>query len=222
MWIKGQFTPEAQGLKLNQTIQRQMLHKMPGQHGDLKPRKRKSSSELKSSRKGTATRRKCIESIKTHSAAENPSVVHDYSGADSPQERLSRISCECMLTAGRRRCLASPELGGQEGKENELRTGLDMDSCRINSSFNKQESEEMECEDSVRTMFPDDDSNQILPVEQFFGNLDAVQDFPQRLPESSARARRKNRRRQYYALEDSDEEEVNFSSEQQEDIGTTQ
>ena len=27
----------------------------------------------------------------------------------------------------------------------------------------------------AESIFPDDDSNQILPVEQFFGNLDAMQ-----------------------------------------------
>lgn len=124
-----------------------------------------------------------------------------------------------MLTAGRRRCLADPELDGQEGKENELRTVLDKDSCRTDGTFDKHEPEEMECDDPVRNIYPDEDSNQILPVEQFFGNLDAVQDFPQRSSASSARAHRKIRRRQYYAREDSDEEEADFSRTQQGDGG---
>ncbi|XP_060912933.1 UPF0688 protein C1orf174 homolog isoform X1 [Labrus mixtus] len=199
-----------------------MLHKMPGQPDGLKPRKRKSSSEVKSSRKASATRRRCTQSPKTHSSAESTSVVGGLSKVDAPQERLSSISCECTLTAGRRRCLASPELEGQEGKENELRTGLDMDSCRLNNIFDKQESEDMECEDSVRHMFPDDDSNQILPVEQFFGNLDTVQDFPQRSSASSARVQRENGRRHYFALEDSDEEELDFSTMQKGDGGGIQ
>lgn len=199
-----------------------MLTKMPGQHGGLKPRKRKNNSEHKSSRKGSATRQ-CLKSPKTHSAAGSTPAVCGHNKSDSPQtERLSLISCECMLTAGRRRCLASPELEGQEGKENELRTALDVDGCRTDSNFNKPESEEMECDDPVRNMFPDEDSNQIYPVDQFFGNLDVVQDFPQRSSASSARAQRKNRRRQYYAREDSDEEEVDFSSVQQGDGGGNQ
>ncbi|XP_074538367.1 UPF0688 protein C1orf174 homolog [Halichoeres trimaculatus] len=195
-----------------------MLHKMPGQHGDLKPRKRKNNSEHKSSRKGSAARQ-CLKSPKSHSAAESTTVECSYNQSESPEERLPLISCECMLTPGRRRCLASPELEGQESKENEPRTALYMDRCRMDSNFDKQESEEMECEDPVRNMFPDEDSNQILPVEQFFGNLDVVQDFPQRSSASSARAQRKNRRRQYYAREDSDEEEVDFSGIQQGDGG---
>uniref|UniRef100_UPI0037E7F7F2 UPF0688 protein C1orf174 homolog n=1 Tax=Semicossyphus pulcher TaxID=241346 RepID=UPI0037E7F7F2 len=194
-----------------------MLRKMPGQHDGLEPRKRKSSSK-----KASATRRRCMKSPKTHSAAECTSVVGGNTKSDSPEERLSRISCECTLTAGRRRCLASPDLEGQEGKENELRTELYMDSCRMYNNLDKQESEDMDCEESIMNMFPDDDSNQILPVEQFFGNLDAVQDFPQRSSASSVRGQRENRRRQYYALEDSDEEEVDFSSMQHNDRGATQ
>lgn len=101
-------------------------------------------------------------------AAESSAAVSVHSKADSPKQRLSCISCECHQTAGRRRCSASPEHEGQEGKENEQ----GLDSCRLNGSLDKQEAEDMECEE---TLFPDDDSNQILPVEQFFGNLDVVQ-----------------------------------------------
>lgn len=113
-----------------------------------------------------------MKSSKTPSAAESSAAVSGYSKADGPLERLSHISCECHQSAGRRRCSASPEPEGREGKENELRTGLDLDSCRVNGTLDKQEAEDMECEE---TIFPDDDSNQILPVEQFFGNLDVVQ-----------------------------------------------
>lgn len=194
-----------------------MIHKMPGQLDSLKPRKRKS--DVKSSRKASATRRRCVRGPKTHSAAESSSVSSGYSKADGPLERLSRISCECHQSAGRRRCPASPELGeGHEGKENE-----DLDSCRVNGFLDKQEShEDMDCEETSKNLFPDDDSNQILPVEQFFGNLDAVQDFPQR--STSARSHRQNRRRHYYAREDSDEEGeavVGLSSTQQDDGGST-
>ncbi|KAI3356693.1 hypothetical protein L3Q82_003379 [Scortum barcoo] len=186
---------------------------MPGQLDSLKPRKRKSSSEGKSSRKASATRRRYMKSPKTHSAAESSSAVGGYGKADGPLERLSRISCECHQSAGRRRCSASPELEGQEGKENEeVRTGLDLDGCRVNGILDKHESEDMECEESSKNIFPDDDSNQILPVEQFFGNLDTVQDFPQRSSATSARSQRQNRRRHYYAQEESDEEEAGLSS----------
>lgn len=192
-----------------------MMHKMPGQLGNMKPRKRKRGSEAKHSRKASSTRRKCMKSPKTSSAAESSSV--GYGKAAGPLESLSRISCECHQSAGRRRCSASPQLGGQEGKENELRTGSDWDSCRLNGTWDKQESEDMDYEETGKNIFPDDDSNQILPVEQFFGNLEVVQDFPQRSSATSARVHRENRRRHYYAPEDSDEEEVGLSSTQQDD-----
>ncbi|XP_075949299.1 UPF0688 protein C1orf174 homolog isoform X3 [Anarhichas minor] len=138
--------------------------KMPGRLDGLRPRKRKSSS-----RKASTPRSGCTKSPKTQPAAESSSVVGVCSKADVPLERLSRISCECHQLSGRRRCSASPELEGQEGKENELRTRPEPDSPRV------KESEDMDCEETSKNIFPDDDSNQILPVEQFFGNLDAVQ-----------------------------------------------
>ena len=114
-----------------------------------------------------------MKSPKMPSAAESGAAVSGY----GPLERLSRISCECHQSAGRqrRRCSASPELEGQEGKENELRSELDLDSFRANGTLDKQEPEDMDFEEADKNLFPDDDSNQILPVEQFFGNLDTVQ-----------------------------------------------
>ncbi|XP_063737361.1 UPF0688 protein C1orf174 homolog isoform X2 [Eleginops maclovinus] len=174
--------------------------------------------------KASTTRRKCVKSpimqpaaaaAAAAAAAGSSSAVDGLSKADGAVERLSAISCECQQSAGRKRCSASPELEGQEGKENEVRTGLEVDSCRVNCVWDKHESEDMDCEESSKNIFPDDDSNQILPVEQFFGNLDAVQDFPQRLPASSARGQSDNagrRRRHYYAAENSDEEEAGVSS----------
>ena len=123
----------------------------------------------------SSTRRRCMKSSKTHSAADSGAAASGHSKADGPMERLSHISCECHQSAGRRRCTASPELEGQEGKENELRSGLDVDSCRVNGASDKQDPEDMDCEEINKNFFPDDDSNQILPVEQFFGNLDTVQ-----------------------------------------------
>ncbi|XP_056279614.1 UPF0688 protein C1orf174 homolog [Pseudoliparis swirei] len=121
--------------------------------------------------------------------------------ADVPPERLSVISCECHQLAGRRRCAASPQL---EGKENELKARPG----EPGGGGAKRESEDTDCGESVKDVFPDNDSNQILPVEQFFGNLGAIQDFPQRSSETSARVQRERRRRHYYAPEDSDEEEA--------------
>lgn len=97
--------------------------------------------------------------------------------AGARQERGSRISCECQQNAGGRRCSASPETEGREGKENE-----DWDVCGVNRSLDRQQAAGPECEDSGDPVFPDDDSNQILPVEQFFGNMDIVQVRGRRVP----------------------------------------
>lgn len=65
----------------------------------------------------------------------------------------------------------------------------------------------MDCEDYGKTLFPDDDSNHVLPVEHFFGNMDTLQDFPQRTPAPSTSVQRSQRRRRYYAPEDSEDSE---------------
>lgn len=112
------------------------------------------------------------------SAAEESSALK----SSKPAEKPSRISCECQEAADRRRCSGSPELEGQEGKENEQRSEQEVSSCKANSVLEEQASENTETENSTRVLFPDDDSNQILPVEQFFGNLDIVQVRCRRLP----------------------------------------
>ncbi|XP_026863476.2 UPF0688 protein C1orf174 homolog [Electrophorus electricus] len=55
--------------------------------------------------------------------------------------------------------------------------------------------------------FFDEDSNHIFPVEQFFGNLDSVQEYSGKATTERI-SRREYRRRHYYAKEDSDEEQI--------------
>uniref|UniRef100_A0A3B3XNS3 CA174 n=1 Tax=Poecilia mexicana TaxID=48701 RepID=A0A3B3XNS3_9TELE len=181
---------------------------MPSQLDNMTSRKRKSSSEVRASRKVSASEKKNRKSQKMHLSPEDSSALRTSKSAD----KLSRISCECHEAADRRRCLGSPELEGQEGKENELRSEQEVSSCKANSVLEEQAPECVEPENSSRVLFPDDDSNQILPVEQFFGNLDIVQDFPRRSPATSPSARRKERFRHYYAQEDSDGEEVSHGA----------
>ncbi|KAJ8257600.1 hypothetical protein GJAV_G00187520 [Gymnothorax javanicus] len=56
-------------------------------------------------------------------------------------------------------------------------------------------------------IYLDDDSNQVLPVGQFFGNIELVQDFPARAPSSESMSRREYRRLHYVAKIDSDEDD---------------
>ncbi|XP_061529376.1 UPF0688 protein C1orf174 homolog [Phycodurus eques] len=183
------------------------MHKMPGQLNDLKHKKRKNISEATPPPKGSTTRRKCMKSQKTHSTAESSSAGGADNKVAGDAGRASRISCECLQSTGRRRCSASPLLDGQEGKENTLRAALLLDTCAWYDVQDRSEPEDMDCDETDKNMFPDDDSNQILPVEQFFGNLDAVQDFPQRTSATSSRHKKQHRRRHYVAREDSDEDE---------------
>lgn len=183
-----------------------MTHTMEGQLDNLKPRKRKNNSGARNSRKASAAG-KCVRSPKRPSPSEGSSASDDCRRSADPLERISRISCECHLSAGRRRCSASPDPRGREGKENEATAG--RDGGRGNSARDKREPERMDYEEREKiVLFPDDDSNEILPVEQFFGNLDTVQDFPQRPSTMCPSSRREHKRRHYYAPEDSDEDEA--------------
>lgn len=106
--------------------------------------------------------------------SQSDSVVGFCSELTTTSERL--ISCECHERAEKTSCGSPPTLEEQEGKENKVRTRLDLDPCRTNGFPEKMEGEDVE--ESVEidiSIFPDDDSNQILPVEQFFGNLEVVQ-----------------------------------------------
>ena len=84
---------------------------------------------------------------------------------------LRHISCECEDREKHPGCGVSPDPGESEGKENCL--GPEQNHC-MNSL-----SETMEGNNTEKyvdnDIFPDDNSNQILPVEQFFGNLEVVQ-----------------------------------------------
>ncbi|KAK3540280.1 hypothetical protein QTP70_029619 [Hemibagrus guttatus] len=80
------------------------------------------------------------------------------------------------------------------------------------ASANPEKMEDAECCGSADRadpgLFFDEDSNHIFPVEQFFGNLDAVQDISRRPAGTEGMTRREYRRRHYYAKEDSDEEQT--------------
>lgn len=58
-------------------------------------------------------------------------------------------------------------------------------------------------------LFFDEDSNHIFPVEQFFGNMDVVQEeYPGRTPGSKRMSRREYRSLHFYAKEDSEDEQL--------------
>ncbi|XP_028309933.1 UPF0688 protein C1orf174 homolog isoform X2 [Gouania willdenowi] len=156
-----------------------------------------------------------MKSPKTQPTAGSSTGATGYRKPVDPLETPSLISCECHLSTGSRRCSASPQLENQEGKENKLGAELGR-GLEGNRTSDKGEPEHMDYEETGKIVYPDDDSNEILPVEQFFGNLHTVQELPQRPHAASSRA---HQRRHYYAPEnsDDDDEELNLSSRQHED-----
>ncbi|XP_029520578.2 uncharacterized protein LOC115132264 [Oncorhynchus nerka] len=130
-----------------------------------------------------------------------------------------RLICDGYKWDEKTRCGAPPDMDELwEGKENGLR--FELNYRRTNVLPENMEGDETEAGVVIdKSIFLDDDSNQVLPVEKFFGNMEVVQDCPQRSAASSTFSRREHRRRQYYAKEDSDEE--GYTDMQQEDINGT-
>uniref|UniRef100_A0A3P8V933 Uncharacterized protein n=1 Tax=Cynoglossus semilaevis TaxID=244447 RepID=A0A3P8V933_CYNSE len=160
----------------------------------------------------SATKRRCVKGSQKNSAPESSSADCGDSQTGGSRSKGSCIICECHRSPGRTRCSESPDLEGLEGKENKLQTRLEWDDCSRNCTGGKQDCGSLDIKDTSATIFPDDDSNQILPIEQFFGNLDVVPDLSQESSDQKA-----NRRRQFYAGADSDEDEGHFSCASQED-----
>ncbi|KAJ8016672.1 hypothetical protein DPEC_G00009680 [Dallia pectoralis] len=103
-----------------------------------------------------------------------------------------------------------------EGKENGLRYELEnYRTTTLPERIQGEETEEVVV--TEQSIFLDDDSNHVLPVEKFFGNMEVVQDCLQRTTTTSICSRREHRRRQYYAKEDSDDEI--YTDLKQNDIG---
>ncbi|KAG7332608.1 hypothetical protein KOW79_004442 [Hemibagrus wyckioides] len=119
------------------------------------------------------------------------------SGSVTEMDRTQARLVSCTDRGGRKE---------RRGKENSA--GKASASARANP----EKMEDAECCGSADRADPglifDEDSNHIFPVEQFFGNLDAVQDISRRSAGTEGMTRREYRRRHYYAKEDSDEEQT--------------
>lgn len=184
---------------------------MSGRHGNLKRRKGKCNPEAKGSSK-SPLKRKVTKRQKvdiTHTTATMSQKSTTYCVGSEPTE-ISQISCECHRKTC---CAALPEREEVYSKENKVGM-IEPDHCSSSAFPEKMESEDMEGIEN-KTVFPDDDSNQILPVEQFFGNLEVVQDCPQRSTATSTFSKRELRRRNYYAKEDSNDGDCSTDMQQE-------
>ncbi|XP_067270008.1 UPF0688 protein C1orf174 homolog isoform X2 [Pseudorasbora parva] len=94
--------------------------------------------------------------------------------------------------------------GERRGKENSAAKGTGLTSGSAEVKMDQTVHSSQTREDP--SIFFDEDSNHIFPVEQFFGNLDVVEDNPRRTPGSKRMSRREYRSMHYYAKEDSEEE----------------
>ncbi|KAJ8386879.1 hypothetical protein AAFF_G00165800 [Aldrovandia affinis] len=110
---------------------------------------------------------------------------------------------ECMTVANE----LCPENPRRDPIELEEKAALEVDHYCVNDSFEEAEESEMKMQIQVdSSIFLDDDSNQVMPVEQFFGNIELVQDYPARTPASVPMSRREYRRLHFIAKDDSDED----------------
>ncbi|XP_017322898.1 UPF0688 protein C1orf174 homolog [Ictalurus punctatus] len=120
------------------------------------------------------------------------------SGSVTEPDRVQARLVSCADRGGRKE---------RRGKENSA-----VKASASAARPNPERMEEAECCGSTDRadpgLFFDEDSNQIFPVEQFFGNLDAVQDISHKSTGTEGMSRREYRRRHYYAKEDSDEEQT--------------
>ncbi|XP_062397911.1 UPF0688 protein C1orf174 homolog [Sardina pilchardus] len=110
-------------------------------------------------------------------------------------------------TRGRKKTGKSPT-GGMvlRGKENTADTQGSPPRRRTKSSAEGVEMRVSSTHESPSVIM-DEDSNDIYPVGQFFGNLDLLPDYPERPSTTEAGSRREHRRRHYYAKEESEEDE---------------
>ncbi|CAB1329788.1 unnamed protein product [Coregonus sp. 'balchen'] len=199
---------------------------MSSRVSNLKRRKEKctrASSDLnlkvKSSDKSSVKRMDVKKTKLEDSKTEMPLNDCMVGGCRASTTTSEKLSCDGYKWDEKTRCGAPPDMDELwEGKENGLR--FELNYCKTNGLPENMEGDETE-EGVVidKSIFLDDDSNQVLPVEKFFGNMEVVQDCPRRSAASSTFSRREHRRRQYYAKEDSDEEEG--YTDMQDDIGGT-
>ncbi|KAA0714116.1 UPF0688 protein C1orf174 -like protein [Triplophysa tibetana] len=95
----------------------------------------------------------------------------------------------------------------QRGKEN----ACVLTHCRSSGSTEAKMDQTVVCGSQTRVepgIFFDEDSNHIFPVEQFFGNMDVVQEYQRRSPGSKRMSRKEYRSQHFYAKEESEDEQL--------------
>ncbi|KAJ8371148.1 hypothetical protein SKAU_G00111760 [Synaphobranchus kaupii] len=173
--------------------------------------KRKSTAavyrqETKSSNKGSLKTADVPCVAKRHKVAETERIPDNEKQGDCRE--LHGCSNSQLLVNGdgegglcrESTCRDPVDLGDKEAWE--------VEHCDVNGGLEEAEESEMKMQIEVdSSIFLDDDSNQVMPVGQFFGNIELDQDYPAaRAPASVPMSRREYRRLHYIAKDDSDDD----------------
>ncbi|XP_026108755.1 UPF0688 protein C1orf174 homolog isoform X1 [Carassius auratus] len=162
-----------------------------------------------------AVRRRVLRGLMQRSASDIASVVQQMAGDSDEAKRLPKrpfhgeveetssanMNENVKIKPGKK----TP--GERRGKENSAAKCTALTSGSAEAKMDQTVIHSPQTRDDPSIFF-DEDSNHIFPVEQFFGNMDVVQDYPQRTPGSKRMSRREYRSMHYYAKEDSEDEQL--------------
>uniref|UniRef100_A0A8C1Y773 Uncharacterized protein n=1 Tax=Cyprinus carpio TaxID=7962 RepID=A0A8C1Y773_CYPCA len=163
-----------------------------------------------------AVRRRVLRGLMQRSASDIASAVEQMAGDGGEAKRLPKRpfhgeveeNSSATMNENVKIKPGKKTPGERRGKENSAakRTALTGGSAEAKMDQTVIHSPQTREDPSI---FFDEDSNHIFPVEQFFGNMDVVQDdYPRRTPGSKRMSRREYRSMHYYAKEDSEDEEL--------------
>uniref|UniRef100_A0A8C1MJZ8 Uncharacterized protein n=1 Tax=Cyprinus carpio TaxID=7962 RepID=A0A8C1MJZ8_CYPCA len=162
-----------------------------------------------------SVRRRVLRGLMQRSASDIASAVEQMAGDGGEAKRLPKRpfhgeveeNSSATMNENVKIKPGKKTPGERRGKENSAakRTALTGGSAEAKMDQTVIHSPQTREDPSI---FFDEDSNHIFPVEQFFGNMDVVQDYPRRTPGSKRMSRREYRSMHYYAKEDSEDEEL--------------
>ncbi|XP_016315227.1 UPF0688 protein C1orf174 homolog [Sinocyclocheilus anshuiensis] len=162
-----------------------------------------------------AVRRRVLRGLMQRSASDIASAVQQMAGEGGEAKRLPKRpfhgeveeNSSATMNENVKIKPGKKTPGERRGKENSAAkcTALTSGSAEAKMDQTVIHSPQTPEDPSI---FFDEDSNHIFPVEQFFGNMDVVQDSPSRTPGSKRMSRREYRSMHYYAKEDSEDEQL--------------
>ncbi|KAJ8264964.1 hypothetical protein COCON_G00140630 [Conger conger] len=169
--------------------------------------------ETKSSNKGSqktadlqgVAKRQRVDGTRTERTPEDEEKPGDCREAHGCSDSRLSMNGDGDVASGERGLC--PENTRGDPVESEDDEAWEDEGCGVNGGLDEADGGEIEMQIQVdNSIFLDDDSNQVLPVGQFFGNIELDQDYPARAPASLPMSRREYRRLHYIAKDDSDDD----------------